>query len=396
MTVQRLDPGTLMFATAVLGFLTAGFSFTTIKALSGAGKGVQEWGCAMLTLGGAFLLWFLTPANSVLFFIGNVLVVLTGLFLLRAFFQLTGEPFTLTGSISILLLGTSGIVATYYFGAPRSIAVITIATSHLTMVVASSWRLLRSPECLHGTYGRVIVVVLLLLGGATSARIWIVLFGQGAAMVSPVASSGAQILTTSTAALLIVAGSFGYFGIVSEQQRQRLLENSRRDALTGLYTRGAFFEMAEKLLAGRNSPYSVLMIDLDNFKNINDTYGHVAGDAVIREAASLITQSIRDGDLAGRYGGEELCVLLPKCGNEAARIIAERIVYGAAEQVIHLSNGESIAYTTSLGFSTYEPSELHTSKPPKLEELLSSADAALYNAKKLGKNRVHAADHFFG
>ena len=94
MTAQNLDPGTLMFATAVLGFLTAGFSFTTVKALSGTGKGVEEWGWAMMTLGGAFLLWFLTPATSALFFIGNVLVVLTGLFLLRAFFQLTGEPFT--------------------------------------------------------------------------------------------------------------------------------------------------------------------------------------------------------------------------------------------------------------------------------------------------------------
>jgi diguanylate cyclase (GGDEF)-like protein len=177
----------------------------------------------------------------------------------------------------------------------------------------------------------------------------------------------------------------------SEQQRQLLLENSRRDGLTKLYTRGAFFEMAEKLLAGRNNPYSVLMIDLDNFKNINDTYGHVAGDAVIRQAACLILQSIRDGDIAGRYGGEELCVLLPKCGSHAARIIAERIVSGAAKQVIYLSDGQSIKYTTSLGFSTYKPSEDSISKPPKLEDLLSSADAALYNAKKLGRNQVQAA-----
>ena len=73
MTAPKLDPGTLMFATAVLGFLTAGFSFTTVKALSGTHKGVEEWGWAMITLGVAFLLWFLTPATSGLFFIGNVL-----------------------------------------------------------------------------------------------------------------------------------------------------------------------------------------------------------------------------------------------------------------------------------------------------------------------------------
>lgn len=390
MKAQNLDPATLMFATAVLGFLTAGFSFTTVKALSGKDKGVVEWGWAMMTLGGAFLLWFLTPAASALFFLGNVLVVLTGLFLLRAFFQLTGKPFTGVSSVAIVLLGTSGIVATYYLGAPRSIAVVTIAASHLVMVIASSWRLLRSPEYLQGTYRGVILAVLLLLGSATTVRVWIVLFGQGAAMVSPVASSAAQILTTSTAALLIVAGSFGYFGMLGEQQRQQLLENSRRDALTGLYTRGAFFEMAEKVLAGRNSPYSALMIDLDNFKNINDTYGHVAGDTVIREAASLILLSIREGDIAGRYGGEELCVLLPRCGGDAARMIAERIVFGAAEQIIHLSNGESITYTTSLGFSTYDPDGFPPSKPPKLEDLLNSADAALYHAKKLGKNQVQA------
>jgi len=392
MTVQNLDPGTLMFATAVLGFLTAGFSFTTVKILSGNRRGVEEWGWAMMTLGSAFLIWILTPATSALFFAGNVLVVLTGLFLLRSFFQLTGKPAPRIGSIAMFSVGISGIAATYYFGAPRSTAVMSIAASHLVMVIASICRLAANRKRLHATYCWVIVAVLFLLGGATSARIWIAFFGQGAAMVTPMASSAAQILTTATAALLIAAGSFGYFGILGEQQRQQLLEHSRRDVLTGLYTRGAFFELAEKLLAGRNFPYSFLMIDLDNFKSINDTYGHVAGDAVIRQAADVILQSIRDGDIAGRYGGEELCVLLPKCGSDAARIISERIVSGFAEQVVCLSNGQRIACTTSLGYSTYEQrSEFGTSHPPMLEDLIHSADAALYNAKNLGRNQFQAA-----
>lgn len=188
-----------------------------------------------------------------------------------------------------------------------------------------------------------------------------------------------------------MAGSFGYFGIVSEQQRRLLLENTRRDALTGLYTRGAFFELAEKLFAGRNAPFSVLMIDLDNFKKINDTYGHIVGDAVIRQAAEVILKSIRDGDIAGRYGGEEICVFLPKCGSNAARIIAERIVFGVAEQFVYLPNGQSIACTTSLGYSTSEINGYRTSELPRLEDLISNADAALYSAKNLGKNQFQAA-----
>jgi len=388
-----LDPSTLMFATGLLAFLTAGLSFITAKTLQSTHQGANEWGWAMATLGVTCGLWFLAPhaPRLLTFFIANSLAVLTGTFFLLAFYRLTSQGIPYKAGIALVLLGMSGIVATYYFDAPGSAAVFSITASHLVIVVMSGWSLVQDKRNHKSPYWWVTLSMLLLLGSAIAARIWATLFGHGAAAVSPVAPSNTRTFAIAAAILVSVAGSFGFFGILSERQRQQVLENSRRDALTGLYTRGAFFELARDVFAGGDNRCSLLMIDLDHFKRINDTYGHAAGDAVIRHAAHLIRHLIRSEDIAGRYGGEELCVLLPGCGNDEARDIAERIISDVAKQVVRLANGKAISYTTSLGYTSYEPNEYGAGQAPKLEELLNHADAALYQAKRSGRNRAQGA-----
>jgi len=129
----------------------------------------------------------------------------------------------------------------------------------------------------------------------------------------------------------------------------------------------------------------ILMLDLDHFKKCNDTYGHDAGDAVLRETAGLLSRSIRAEDVVCRYGGEEFVVILPTADLNAARMRAERIRARLRElTVVH--NGQSLGViTASVGVAALPEHGVST------QELISAADAALYQAKREGRDRVVAA-----
>jgi diguanylate cyclase (GGDEF)-like protein len=166
--------------------------------------------------------------------------------------------------------------------------------------------------------------------------------------------------------------------------RETLRTQALRDPLTGLYNRRYMEDVLERYgnLAGRNgSPLSGVMIDLDHFKALNDEHGHAMGDAVLREVAATLVSAIRPSDVACRYGGEELMVLLPDCTLADALAKAE-LIRGRIEA---LSENHGFAITASLGVAAVsETTERWT-------DLLSNADVALYQAKQGGRNRVVAA-----
>lgn len=158
------------------------------------------------------------------------------------------------------------------------------------------------------------------------------------------------------------------------------------DGLTGLYNHGYF---QEALAAGAREhaesrqPYAVLMMDLDNFKDVNDTHGHLAGDAMLRAVAEALAASIRKEDIAARYGGEEFAVFLPRRTGEQARLVAERI-RASVDQIRTLVPGPGgpVRVTLSVGVAAYpEQGDDH-------HKVLEQADLALYRAKRTGKNRV--------
>ncbi len=160
-------------------------------------------------------------------------------------------------------------------------------------------------------------------------------------------------------------------------------ERARRDALTGTLGRGAVLEALKEALgkaAIERVPLSLVMVDLDGFKAVNDTWGHPAGDAVLREAAGRIRSAVRDFDLVGRYGGEEFLVVLRATPLDVARRIAERIRARMAEGPFEV-RGSSVALTASAGVAEARPGE-------GAEGLIARADHALYEAKRAGKNRV--------
>jgi diguanylate cyclase (GGDEF)-like protein len=163
--------------------------------------------------------------------------------------------------------------------------------------------------------------------------------------------------------------------------RDQLRHQALRDALTGLYNRRFLEEMLERLCleaVRRDNSIAMIMLDLDHFKKLNDAHGHGAGDTVLRDVAAAILASIRATDIACRYGGEELLVLLPDCGLEMAAAKAEQI----RVRIASLGFVGGIAVTASFGVATL-PETSSTG-----QALLSTADAALYEAKTGGRDRV--------
>ena len=166
---------------------------------------------------------------------------------------------------------------------------------------------------------------------------------------------------------------------------QQLRIKSSHDALTGLLNRGAILEILKNEITRsfrEGCPVSLIFADLDHFKRINDDHGHLAGDAVLREVSSRINLTIRPYDSAGRYGGEELIVVLPNCTPVAAIEVAERIRSCIADHPI-LTDFGFISTSLSIGIASAADSEALN-----LTKLIHRADKALYRAKDGGRNRV--------
>ena len=158
------------------------------------------------------------------------------------------------------------------------------------------------------------------------------------------------------------------------------------DPLTGLFNRRYFFEVAQKefLKSIRyNRPLSVVLFDIDMFKSINDTYGHLAGDQILAQIGVILTQKERETDLSARYGGEEFVLLLPETDCEGARNTAERLRSLLETSPIYYEN-HKIQFTASFGVAGIGNRDY----PETFDYLILQADKALYEAKRISRNTV--------
>lgn len=156
------------------------------------------------------------------------------------------------------------------------------------------------------------------------------------------------------------------------------------DGLTEIYLRRYFIDrLSEEIERSRRLKlkFSILMIDIDHFKNCNDRYGHMVGDAVLREIASIVKNNVREIDLTARYGGEEFSVLLPETGRDGALHVAERIRRACEGRLISAYD-ENLKFTVSIGISIY-PEDARDPEP-----LIEKADEAMYRSKQEGRNRA--------
>ncbi len=178
---------------------------------------------------------------------------------------------------------------------------------------------------------------------------------------------------------------------LAEQLRianNKLLEEARRDPLTDLPNRRLFEEFLRKELERSiryHHPIALLFIDIDDFKSLNDRYGHLEGDSALRQVAHVLGKGVRVSDIVARYGGEEFIVALVETRSTEAMAVAERLRRSIEETPIHSSEGDTpIRLTASIGATTWEP----PSQPVSIDELIEEADRAMYRAKKAGKNCV--------
>ncbi len=173
-----------------------------------------------------------------------------------------------------------------------------------------------------------------------------------------------------------------------EKERQDLLEKwATTDPLTEHFNRRHFFEMAHRELDRSNrlhSPLTFIMLDIDNFKMVNDQYGHLVGDIVLVRLAKILRQQLRSVDLCCRYGGEEFVLCLPDTHLEGAKDVAERIRLAIQQETIHSNDDLHLSISISLGVADNHEDQ-------SVEGILKRADAALYRAKDGGRNQTRLA-----
>ena len=173
-------------------------------------------------------------------------------------------------------------------------------------------------------------------------------------------------------------------GREAKEKRERLERLATTDPLTGANNRRSFFEQGEKELhrARRHKrPLSLMMVDIDHFKRVNDTHGHAIGDAVLKRLVSKCNDTLRTQDILGRFGGEEFAAVLPEVGLASATKAAERLRRALEDLEVETSEG-TLKFTVSIGVSECRYDD------ESLETALARADNALYSAKESGRNRV--------
>jgi len=175
-----------------------------------------------------------------------------------------------------------------------------------------------------------------------------------------------------------------------QKANEELIDMSHRDPLTHIYNRRYFAEQSGKILAfsKRNDlPLTILILDIDKFKNINDTYGHFVGDEVIIKVAKILSKHIRQSDIVARFGGEEFVMLLQNCDIQNGKNVAEKTRLDIQDSTITLKSKEIVDFTISIGVAQYDQKQ----DANNLEHTVSRADEALYKSKNNGRNQTTIA-----
>ena len=349
--------------------------------------GLNFWGQGLLLLSAGFILFALSVRlhNPWLIWLGNVLLAASYASVLMALsrFHAHACPLWLTAG-PILLVALFSLVFLHQ-GEWRVITVEVVLLWQWCAVAASVLR------CQSGPLERgrwLLLLGAVLMGLVYAVRIvaqWLD-WGQMEHLWPPhMAQVAPHLLSLSGLVFL----TLGYVLMTKERADAEFRRSARLDALTGIPNRSAFLDTFQHVLAQAargNWPVALLMADIDKFKNVNDTYGHLAGDAVLRAVAQRLQAGLRAQDTLGRYGGEEFLVLLPDTPVSGARTLAQHLRQ-SVEQMVVSWEGKKITVTISVGISGQIPAGAQDA-----QALIDRADQAMYAAKHAGRNRVEVAD----
>lgn len=197
-----------------------------------------------------------------------------------------------------------------------------------------------------------------------------------------------SFINTSASELKILFETYNQMSMKLKENMELLEQSAIKDQLTGIYNRRYLMQEGKKLLEAcirGNQPCSVLVIDIDNFKNVNDTFGHSVGDIVLKHIAEIISNNVRDSDIAVRYGGEEFIVLTTNSSAQDSAKLAERIRLSVLKQLFQ-DRQILLNCTVSIGVAEYSREYFYGTNA--LEDVIERADKAMYRAKQNGRNRV--------
>jgi diguanylate cyclase (GGDEF)-like protein len=382
-----LDARALVLFATLMGLVLAAALYLLSKGLPPSVRGVRAWALGFaLQAGGALLVGLRSIYPDVaLIPLGNTLIVAGHIAQFVAVKQFLGEAIR---RWPLWLLGATVFVATLFFtyatnSFPARTVIITAGS--VIALIATARALFRgaSRELIAARY-----TALLLLGMA------IMLAFRGAYTVASgntlntlFAGDLFQFVYVSAYVILSVLSGLAFVLLVAERLRLELERMATLDPLTGIYNRRTFTDLVERELARAaraGSALGLIVIDLDHFKTVNDRYGHVAGDAVLRAFVATANGALRKQDLLGRYGGEEFCVVLPGASPAEAVLIAQRLRESVAASPVPIAD-RSIRYTISAGVAHSNRAGLD------LDSLVRDADEALYRAKGRGRNQVSLA-----
>jgi diguanylate cyclase (GGDEF)-like protein len=231
---------------------------------------------------------------------------------------------------------------------------------------------------------------LILMAGTLACRTLATAWG-GVAMTSLFSYNWVQTMTFLMAMSSTVLLSFGLVLMNMEQADERNRQLLMQDALTGLASRRYVLDsLSRHLLSARRTgnPLTVLMLDIDHFKRVNDLYGHLSGDEALKAVSTRLVSRLRGQDVAGRFGGEEFLMVLPHTDAAGGQVLAESLRKVIADHPVPALDGRPMPLTVSIGVHQYAWPELESP-----ESLIAAADEALYAAKRRGRNRVEVSQH---
>lgn len=382
--VVQLDINSLFFAMVAISFTVA--LITGAVAYRNEFSGLSEWSWALALHGVAYSLFLLRDqvSNWLSIVLANVsLASVLALFTLGVCgFQrrrlspwIVWSPVGALAVLFVLFIDDTGARIVV-------LGVVTVVQSVMVLALLLKGR--------HTTPGRgqyFLMGAITIIAAMLALRAMMV--GSGVVQVATLQSTNSlQSMTFLVSMICIITMGQGLVLMSAERAVHRNLHLAIRDELTGLSSRRFVLDSLEQQLAlGRRMghPLSVLVVDADHFKRVNDTHGHLVGDRMLRHLAAKIQARLRSYDVAGRYGGEEFLIVLPHTGVAAAIKVAESLRQTISETPLVLGPEQSLGITVSIGVAEC------TDGSAQAEQLIHWADAALYRAKAGGRNRVEAA-----
>lgn len=382
-----LDIPTLAFVSLLMG-IGASIGFTSLMTVLHNQVVLRTW-VAALWIGTAGMLLIglrhrIPDLGSVV--VGNGLVVLSNVIVMKGIARHLGQPLRWRWPIGFVLIYT-GFSAWLTFVTPDlHMRIVLGSLQAVIFYLANAYLLLRYAESEIRTSCRIAGAIMLVNAIFFFGRLFMPLApGAGQDLMK----AGSPIAATYVLGILTgLATYFALLQLVTERLMVDLGRAARTDGLTGLLNRSAIVAEGRASLARcmqRGQPFALLIFDLDHFKQINDTWGHDAGDAVLRHVTAIVRELTRaSGCLASRYGGEEFVLALPETTLVQAMDLAEKLRHTLAHSHARIDN-QSIPVTASIGVAAARPGV-------RFEQLVRQADEAMYRTKFDGRNGVSSAD----